>query len=344
MKLRAIILTIGIGLIILAGFILLKEPAHGRDNLHPFLTLIRRSSPFLMVAAGILICLTAVKLRILSVIGVVSIICSALLSYLLSERTGHSMGTAGWSSTFISMFVIFPLGISLCVISALVSLIRIVEIDNALRTPVLISIGALGILGWGYQLAVDIKPDIPSLIQAIKNEKQRKQRFSTAVKLSEINDDKKIPLLLDLLKDKNPRIREAAVVALGGKQQKAKAQALVPLLHALESEPDKKTQEWMIRTVGMIAPLAEPADRDKAIDLLINILQGENHSLKGLAAESLGWIKDERAIAPLIELLPDEPFQAHNALLTITGERLDSNPDVWKKWFKETKQYKSKND
>jgi hypothetical protein len=344
MKLRAIALTIAIGLIILSGLILIKEPAHGRDNLNLFCALIRQSSPLLLLASGILICFTAIKLRKLSILGVALIISSMLISYFISARTGYSMGTPGWSSTFISIFVIIPLGLLLCIVSAFVSLAHIWEIDNSIRAPVLTSIGAIFLVGFGYYFAADRKPDIHGLIQALKNEKLATERFSTAVKLSEITDDKKIPLLLDLLKDNNPRVREAAAVALGGRPQKAKAQALAPLLKAMESEPDLQTKEWMIRTIGAIAPLAAQADRDKAVDRLIEILQGGNPSLKGAAAESLGWIKDGRAIPPLIEALADEPFQAHNALITITGKRLERNPDVWRKWFKETKHYRSKSE
>ena len=64
--------------------------------------------------------------------------------------------------------------------------------------------------------------------------------------------------------------------------------------------------------------------------------------MKGVAAESLGWIKDERAIPALIDALSDEPFFAHNALVAITGERFDGNPEVWRKWFEKTKNSGSK--
>lgn len=337
LKLRAIAITLSIGFIVLSGLVLIKEPAHGRDNLGSFCTLVRNAAPVLMLASCLLISLTAVRLRMSSIIGTILIIGSLLISYFISERTGYSMGTWGWSSTFVSMFVIIPLGLFLCVFNGLASLIHILKTDSGLRTQVVISAAAMFMLGFAYYLAADSKPDIYSLIEAIKGDDLNHERFSIALKLSEIDDDEMVPLLIDMLEDNNPRIREAAVVALGGRQRKARAKALPPLLKALKSETDEKAKTWMILGLASVVPLSEKAERDMAVDTLIEILQGEDRSLKGAAAESLGWIKDERAIPPLIDALSDEPFHAHNALITITGKRFEGNPEVWRKWFEETK-------
>lgn len=337
MKLRAILITLGIGLIVVSGFVLVKEPAHGRDNLSSFCTFVRNATPVLMLASCLLISLTAVKLRKTSIIGIVIIMGSLLLSYFISERTGYSMGTSGWSSTFVSMFIIIPLGLFLCLLTGFASLIHILEKENGIRTQVLITAAAISVLGFAYYLAADSKPDIPGLIEAIKRDDLNRERFSIALKLSEIDDEKMVPLLIDMLEDNNPRIREAAAVALGGRQRKGKAKALPPLLNALQSETDEKAKVMMIQGLASIAPLSEKAERDTAVDTLVAILKGENRSLRGAAAESLGWINDERAILPLIDALSDEPFHAHNALITITGKRFEGNSEVWRKWFEETK-------
>ncbi len=341
-SLRAIVTTMSIVFIILSVLVLVKEPAYGRENLSPFCTLVRNAAPVLMLVSCLSITLFAVKLRILAIIGMILMIGSLVISYFIAQKTGQSMGTAGWSSTFLSMFVIIPTGLFLCILTGCVSLTHILENQSSARIPVYFSAAAIVLLGVGYFFADGIKPDVYSLFDEMKSDDAGYGRFSIAVKISEIAEDEIVPLLIDLLEDNDPRIREAAVVALGGKPRKATAEALLPVLKALKTETDEKTKEWMIRKLVSLTPLAEKADRDIAVDSLIEILQCENRVLQGAAAESLGWIKDERAIPSLIDALSDNAFDAHNALISITGKRLGRNPEGWRKWFEETKHSISK--
>jgi HEAT repeat protein len=59
------------------------------------------------------------------------------------------------------------------------------------------------------------------------------------------------------------------------------------------------------------------------------------------AASSLGQIKDERAVAPLIGLIADDDQRvrigAMDALRTITGQPLAADEAQWRKWWEENK-------
>ncbi len=341
-SLQAIVTTMSIGFIILSVLVLVKEPAYGRENLSPFCALVRNAAPVLMLVSCLSITLFAVKLRISAIIGMILMVGSLVISYFIAQKTGQSMGTLGWSSTFLSMFVIIPTGLFLCILTGCASLIHILENESGARVSVLFSAVAIVVLGVGYSFTAGIKPDVYRLLEEMKSDDAGYGRFSIAVRISEIAENEIVPLLIDLLEDKDPRIREAAVVALGGKPRKATAEALLPVLKALKTETDEKAKEWMIRRLVTITPLSEKADRDMAIDMLIEILQGENRVLQGAAAESLGWIKDERAIPSLIDALSDNAFDAHNALISITGKRFGRNPEEWRKWYEETKHSISK--
>ncbi|MEW6262920.1 MAG: HEAT repeat domain-containing protein [Thermodesulfobacteriota bacterium] len=337
MKLRAILITVGAGLIFFSVFVLVKEPAHGRENVGVVCAFIRNAAPILMLAACVLISLAAVKMRILSLIGLVCAIGSLVIGYFVSERTGYSMGTLGWTTTFISMFVVIPLSLIMCLTTVLASLIHILEKEPTVKKHVFIAALFILMLGIGYNFTADYKPDVRRLIEAIKKDENKYKRFSLAARISEINDDEKVPYLIDLLQDKNPRVREAAAVALGGRPRKAKAKAVAPLIKAFENETDKEARKWIVRALFSVAAQADQADKDRAVDFLIEILKDKSSRLRGLAAEGLGWMKDERAIEPLIDALVDEPFNTYNALLTITGQRLDRNPQTWKEWWEKKK-------
>jgi len=333
MKIRSSILTVSIGLIILSLSMLISRPAFGTANIGAFCEFMRNASPILMGASCILILLAATKLRVLSIIGVILIAGSLLITWLLAERTGYSMGTSGWVSGFLGLFVVIPAGLLLCGLTGFLSLIDIIEKDNTVRRPVIISAVMILTLGIAYHVTANWKPDIYSLIEIITTTESEYERFSTASKLMEIKDDHLPPLLIGLFEHDNPRVREAAFVAVRGESRTAAA--VRPLLAALEQETDKENKEWIIRAFAVVAPLAEPADRAETLETLIDILHNGNGSLKGTAAESLGYIGDKRAIKPLIEALNDRDasFDAQNALIMITGKRFERDPEAWNQWL-----------
>ncbi len=335
MKLRSILIAVSIGLIILSVSMLIKEPAYGTANLGLFCEFMKNAAPVLMLVSCLLIMFAASKKRILSIIGVALIVGSLVITYFLAESTGYSMGTTGWASGFVGILVIIPAGLFLCFITGLLSLIDLLEKESALKKPVIFSVAVILILGLAYHVIADWKPDIRKLVEAIKDDENVYKRFSLAGKLWEIQDDSLPPLLITLLKDKNPRIREAAALALSGKSRNT--MVVSPLLRALARETDEKTKEWIIRSLGSVLSVAEPTDRTEAIETLIQVLKNEKGVIKRTAAVALGMIKDERVLQPLIDTLPDEDagWDAHNALLTITDKRFGQDQGAWNKWMAE---------
>ena len=333
MKIRSVALTLGIGLIILSVSMLISRPAFGTANIGAFCEFMRNASPILMGASCILILFAATKLRVLGIIGIILIAGSLTITWLLAERTGYSMGTSGWVSGFLGLFVVIPAGLLLCGLTGFLSLIDIMEKDNTAQRTVIISAVFVAILGIAYHVTANWKPDIYSLIEIITSSESEYERFSTASKLLEIKDDRLPPLLIGLFEHDNPRVREAAFVAVRGESRTAAA--VSPLLEAFEKETDNENKAWIIRALAVVAPLAEPADRTETVDTLIHILKNETGSIKGTAAESLGYIEDKRAIKPLIEALNDRDAasDAHNALIMITGMRFERDPAVWNQWL-----------
>jgi len=213
---------------------LTNEPAYGRANLGVLCEFMKNSAPVLMLLSCILIMVTATKLRILSIIGIVMIAGSLLVTYILAERTGYSMGTTGWVSGFLGILVIIPGGMFLCCITGILSLIDLLEKESAVKKPVIVSIVVIVMLGLGYHIVADWKPDVRDLVEAIKNDENEYERFSIGGKLWEIQDDNLPPLLIPLLEDENPRVREAAALSLSGKSRNT--MVVRPLLRALDRE------------------------------------------------------------------------------------------------------------
>ncbi len=290
MKLRSSMITVCIGVIILSVSILTKEPAYGTANLGVFCEFMKNATPVLLFASCVLIMLTATKLRILSIIGVVLILGSLVVTYILGESTGYSMGTSGWVSGFVGILVIVPIGLLMCCITGLLSLIDLLEKESVVKKSIIISASVILILGIAYHVTADWKPNIYNLVEDIKNDENKYERFSLAVKLLEIQDNNLQPLLIPLLEDENPRVREVAALALGGKSRNA--MSVRPLLRALDRETDEKNKEWIIRSLGTVVPLAESADQTQAVETLIQVLKNEKSAIKGTAAEALGMIKD----------------------------------------------------
>ena len=334
MKARAFIIGLSLGLMILSIVLLANRPPFGRANLGPIGWTGRDASPILMLAACLAIAVSAVKLRYLSIIGILLMIGSLAVGYFVAERTGYSMGTPGWSTIFFSTFVIIPAGLLLCVLTGIFSLAQISEAGHSVRNQVLVSLGIVLLVGIAYQVVISIKPDLHVLVAALKNEDLKSQRFKIAGQLMEIDDPEKVDLLMELFKHQDPQVRQVAVLALGTRPRKDLVRALEPLLQALDKETFWAAKGDMIQQLALLAPMCEQVDKDRIVDVLIEILKTDKSYARGKAADSLGLIKDKRAIEPLLQALDEEPRHALEALISITGER---DEQVWKKWIKEKK-------
>jgi len=73
-----------------------------------------------------------------------------------------------------------------------------------------------------------------------------------------------------------------------------------------------------------------------AVEPLIGALRDHSEGVRWAAASTLGQLRDERAIDPLIEALDDATAAAvaSEALAAITGEEFGQNPQHWRAWRK----------
>lgn len=164
-------------------------------------------------------------------------------------------------------------------------------------------------------------------------------RFEAARKLGDARDERAVQPLIEALPDVNSKVQYAAVSAL---IKIGSPQAASPIIDALLASPNSRVWELLKLNIGMrlrnglldmIAPgddhiaarltaavsdekydeqqrafiirlLGRTADV-RQVEPLIDTLIQDTHVLQGAAAEALGWIGDERAVAPLLLFLSE---------------------------------------
>lgn len=139
--------------------------------------------------------------------------------------------------------------------------------------------------------------------------------------------DEVLPLLHELLKDKEPMVVRKTVKAMADIGQKAAVGALV---EALDSD-DTVTLTIAITELGKLRAV-------EAAEKIIELLKSEKYTIRILAAEALGEIRDERAKKPLFDLCKDQNDEVRKAAVSAIGkmgggaefedmllEQLDSN-------------------
>ena len=333
MKLRGILISLSLGFIAMSLMIILHPPETAEVNLGDAYSLIKGFA-FIAVFVGCLVMTVCAKrLRIAGWIGFGLILASLLVSFILQKATGGSMGTPGWISAFVSILVIVPLGILLCSIAGIASLTDIIGTNPSAVTPVITSfaIPVVGLLA--FYIIAGREPDIISLLKTFQNPDKPYEYSTAAFKLSNIENPAMVAPLVALLKNDNPRIRASVALALGGKSRHSSA--IDQLIAVLGKETDVEAKQWMIRALGVTAPKANRSKQALITDVLIKMLKTEENQIKQTAAENLGFMKAKKAIKPLIDAMQidDVRFHAHNALITITGQRLGNAPDAWLKWW-----------
>lgn len=133
------------------------------------------------------------------------------------------------------------------------------------------------------------------LIDAIRDE-SRIVRSQAAMALGNIKDTRAISPLIDALRDRNAQVCEAvsnALVEIG-------QSAVVPLIMAFQ-EGDIKFRSSIISILGEIKD-------ERAIILLIEVLNDTSWVLRSEAAKALGNIGDPRALMPLNDALNDKDY------------------------------------
>jgi hypothetical protein len=176
-----------------------------------------------------------------------------------------------------------------------------------------------------------------------------------------IGDTSVVEPLIDLLNDKNYKVRENAAEMLGKTRDPKATEPLIEVLKDEASGPRNRAAE----ALGRIQD-------SRAVEPLVLILKDEQSSIREIAAEALGMIKDSKAVEPLIEALGDKEMnvqkksawalgeikdwsaiwplivtlayddfevrgEASNALWKLTGQNFGIEASKWINWWKENK-------
>jgi HEAT repeat protein len=164
---------------------------------------------------------------------------------------------------------------------------------------------------------------VPHLVAALRSEPWL--QYSAIHALGELGDPRATRPLLELLE--NDMLRGSVLEALGQVSGRDALPQLVPYLH----EPDPVLRNLAIRAVVAIEQRAtaegESLDPDvqaalrgqDLVDHLLMTLQDDDFQMRKTAAVTLGWLKEPRAVAPLIALLTDAPLREYvtHALVSI---------------------------
>jgi len=135
--------------------------------------------------------------------------------------------------------------------------------------------------------------------------------------------------LIATLKDKDPHVRAAAALALGGTGD---ARAVEPLINAFKDEDFEVTRyaAAALRKMGKTA-----------VEPLILALKAKDSSVRNTAILTLAAIGDARAVEPLIHTLSDEDavvqVVAKKALRDLTGQDFGGDKGKWQEWWSENK-------
>jgi len=102
---------------------------------------------------------------------------------------------------------------------------------------------------------------------------------------------------LNQLKDQDEDIRSQAALSLGWVGEE---EVVEPLILALENDPSPKVRANAAMSLGQLGD-------KRAIDFLIGALKDLDSNVRGMVAYSLGLMKVDEALNPLMEILNDDP-------------------------------------
>lgn len=135
-----------------------------------------------------------------------------------------------------------------------------------------------------------------------------------------------VPSLVSLIRDGDPEIRRAVLMALSRQQDASATDAIIGAL----SDPVDALRVLAAQTLGeMRAAPAVPA--------LLSRLTDSDWSLQKASAEALGKIRARESIAPLLEHF--EKAQGimieilYQALVSVAGQDFGLDPALWRRWW-----------
>jgi len=133
-----------------------------------------------------------------------------------------------------------------------------------------------------------------------------KARLEAIAKLSNVNDERIILPLTDMLNDDNSTIRKEAVTILGKLQHPSSVEHLIKML---------KDKDLNVRIASFTA-LGTPK-YSKAFPYIVAALKDEDYRIRKYASLALGEIGDERAIEPLRQARQKEGLLSFGMRMTI---------------------------
>ncbi|MBU2547388.1 MAG: HEAT repeat domain-containing protein [Proteobacteria bacterium] len=328
-RIRAFFLTIGLGLLAGAVLLLVARPEPPDMGYREFISGFMVAS---FCAGFIFVLIFSNKLRVLNLIGAAVFGLSILAMYLGGRFGGHSVGSPGWGIGMILILFVFPAALVVFSLPGVVSLVAAVSDKQASRRGFYAGIGLLAATAAVLAWMVFSGPDLDRLLSEI-HDPNAETRMEAIGQLGRADHNRATDALTSLLNDKLPLIRAEAARALG--TSPSHFMAVEPLTRALRDE------EFQVRrnaafSLGQLIGAQRNRRYSRTVAELIDRLKDESPPVREAAAYALGRIGDRKAIEPLIEALADEEarFQAHNALLMITGRHLGDDPAEWRAWLK----------
>ncbi len=224
---------------------------------------------------------------------------------------------------------------------------------------------------WGYAVAPMIAEwwGAPGLVSALRSDNYALSNASTG-KLAELGAGADVvPVLIEMLSDVTPSVREAAARTLG-RFGPAAADA-VPALIKLVDDPDFGVQQQTILALGYIGD-------ERAVPVLMGLLESSNQGIMSTACSALGAIGEKaapavpllmnavksddystasgaldalsaigpaakEAVPTLIEMMEMgeqskiSGWIVGNTLEDITGQKFGDDAAAWRKWYEENK-------
>ena len=151
-------------------------------------------------------------------------------------------------------------------------------------------------------LPIEEEPPLPDPDEMLilLNSEAILERMQAARAFCELEDDRAIPRLIELLQDECPLVRVSAAYALGRNKSE---QAIAPLINQLNRDWNGYVRKGIVWALGTCRA-------DLGLQPLISALKYDITAVRLWAASALGQLGNTLAIAPIVESLTDDPMSA----------------------------------
>lgn len=145
------------------------------------------------------------------------------------------------------------------------------------------------------------------LLERLRDSDPRLREIAAAA-LAEIGDVQALQPLIEALQDSSPEVRDAAAMALGELRD---SRAVQPLIDLLADPETQQVAAWALATIG---------DRRAAPVLEKLALEGDSAPMRGMAVRSLGRMSDGEEVSLFIRCLEDPSHLVVIEACKILGE------------------------